>query len=492
MPSKYESFWMNFFPENEIIELLENLRSVSIPKEFEVSEIMDLGRRSFTSWNVGIAIDQSGKIRGNAAHLNSLGKIFRIFIRSGEILRLQTRLVTNRLLLFVSLHKNMREPIKELSRDIEILQPIWSSQPDNNLIKDIDLRALLSSKEFRFNFVEQNINLLSQRLKENRERFFNFYSQEIRNRMPEYTKLEPAYNDPISAYAYFFGCLMDQAPLSADLVWKNIRKLKQTNQKLFDPINLLDQYPESPFCKETKKAEANCPAKHFLDDHNLQFSLGVTHKWFRAAHFLRTIIQKFIINSILDLPDIDRYQNAKILYEDLRKNTFKAAKVPKTLSLAFRIMTENAEGRPSGKARFWDYNEEQLANIPMPVDFWIAFFSFKCGLIEPSQNVDNEIIAVERIKPILLELWNVIGRKCGIPHIFLDPSLWKIAGENCVINECSKCFFKSIGYDCPKVSKVHRISSKRNGRIYYLFWSNVPLTSKVMPEGFQLELGVRK
>jgi hypothetical protein len=220
------------------------------------------------------------------------------------------------------------------------------------------------------NFVmnEEKINEFSEKLKDGRDQYFDFYRIKIRKEMPEYKYLTPRYDDPLSAYAYFFGCIMDKAGLPSKKIWENMRKLEKQDSHIFEVKNLLEKFPENPDCTEKSRKTSTCPATKFLDRYSLQFSLPDAHSMFRAAHFFSRKIDELHINSILDLPYQKKYGNPKLLYYDLWENIFSSI-LPKTLSIAFRIMTENPDGVPEGDNRFWKYDTDELGEIPIPVDF---------------------------------------------------------------------------------------------------------------------------
>jgi len=128
MPSKYESIWRGYFPENQINALLNTLRADNGPKEFDVINVKDVGRRSVASWNVGITIDDSGNLRGNAAHLNSLAEIIRGHLKPGEVLRLQTRVQGDRLILSIYFEVSSAKSVGEFEGRAKITKPIVLSQ----------------------------------------------------------------------------------------------------------------------------------------------------------------------------------------------------------------------------------------------------------------------------------------------------------------------------------------------------------------------------
>ena len=304
--------------------------------------------------------------------------------------------------------------------------------------------------------------------------YFELYNKDIRKKMPEYRYLTPRYKDPKSAYAYFFGCMMDQMGVSGKITWEAIKKLEETDPDIFDVEYLLIRYPEKYDCKEKNKSLSSCYAKKFLNDYHLPFYLNHAHTMFRSVHFFYKLIKERKINSILDLPEMEKYRNAFSLYIDLKNWIYRTSSMPKTLSLAFRIMTENEKGYPEGENRFWKYDSKELEKIPMPIDFWIAYFVFKLGLLE----LDMDKVIISASDPVLKQtinnLFQKIARISGIPPIFMDPVIWKISGDKCINNFCDDCFFRDIlGYECSKSTKINSVSKiggdKR--KIYSLFWN---------------------
>ncbi len=331
---------------------------------------------------------------------------------------------------------------------------------------------------------EDLIDGLKSAIRRESEKVYRYYKDKIRSDMPEYELSPPRYDNPQSAYFHFFGCIVDQAGLPADTIWRNMRKLKEKNPELLNPSILLQRYPEPKNCSEKNKLKADCPAKHFLDDTGLQFQLQQTHHWFKAAHFFEELKKIHGINSILDVKNVDKYRDPLQLYTDLNNLIYKSTKNPKTLSLAFRVMTENQEGRPGGENRFWSYKAEDLVDIPIPVDFWIAFITLRMGLLEPEEK-DTPIPIDTDIKERTLDVWSEIGRDTSVPPIFLDPLLWKIGGQKCTTERCKDCFFNSIlDFFCPR-KEIQRLSKKRLGRkTYYLYQ---PEKNRSLPQGFETE-----
>lgn len=317
---------------------------------------------------------------------------------------------------------------------------------------------------------EEKINEFSEKLKKNYDQYFDFYRIRIKKEMPEYKYLTPRYDDSISAYTYFFGCMMDKAGLVSETIWKNMRKVKYQDPHILEVKNLLEKFPESPDCTERRRKTSKCPAANFLRGYSLQFRLSDAHSMFRAAHFFSRKIDELHIDSILDLSDHKKYENPKLLYYELWENIFSTI-WPKTLSIAFRIMTENPEGVPKGDNRFWKYDIIKLGEIPIPVDFWVAFFVFKTGLME--LDVDEEKL---KIGTVLKRKINLLFKKIyeitRIPPIFLDPVIWETTRSNCRFGVCSNCFFKdNLRYDCVQSKKIKRKSKTNGGKQYFLCWN---------------------
>ena len=333
-------------------------------------------------------------------------------------------------------------------------------------------------------------------LKDGYYQYFEFYNENIRKKMPEYKYLTPRYKDPKSAYAYFFGCMMDQMGVSGKITWEAMGKLERLDPNIFDIEYLLNKYPEKYDCKERSKKLSSCYAKKFLNDYHLSFYLNHVHTMFRSAHFFYKLKKERKINSILDLPEVERYRNAFLLYNDLKNWIYKTSKIPKTLSLAFRIMTESKDGTPEGENRFWKYDNKELKDIPMSIDFWIAYFVFKSGLLE--LDIDKGIISASDpyLKQAINNLFQKIARISGIPPIFMDPVIWKISGDKCINNFCHNCLFKDIfGYKCSRSTKINSVSQMGSAKrkIYYLFWNreeNWQLSD--LPKGYKLELKGRR
>lgn len=339
----------------------------------------------------------------------------------------------------------------------------------------------------------EEIELFSNALKEDVDSFYDFYYKNIRNNMPEHKFLKVDYDNSFDAYAIFFGSMMDQMGVSGKITWTSINNIRQKDREIFNPKVLLEKYPEKKKCNQRNKQKSDCQAKNFLDDFNLSFYLGHAHTMFNAAHYFNEMIKKKEIISILDLPKIRRYTNASSLYLDMRNNIFSQSSLyPKTLGLAFRLLTENKYGRPEGEERFWNYPSESLMGIPMPVDFWIVFFTLKTGLLFSGNN--NLIINTSdpKIKEIVRNVWSIIGRNSNIPPIFLDPSIWKIAGDDCIIGNCDSCLFTNVfGYDCPKKENIKSISKKTvdNRKIYSIFYTD---NEAKIPSGYRIEPKGRK
>ncbi|MEA1993944.1 MAG: N-glycosylase/DNA lyase [Euryarchaeota archaeon] len=327
-------------------------------------------------------------------------------------------------------------------------------------------------------------------LRDGYAQYFEFYNENIRRQMPEHKYFPPQYNDPRSAYAHFFGCMVDQAGVSGKVTWKNMRKLEESDPNIFDPAYLLSKYPEKYNCKERSKKSSSCPAKEFLDDYHLPFYLGHAHTMFRSAHFFNKLKKEGKIDTILDLPQLERYKNAQSLYYDLRDWIYKTSQMPKTLSLAFRIMTENNEGIPEGEDRFWNYDAHELEDIPMPVDFWIAYFVFKLGLMELDEEVAIISPSNSEVKQSINELFQKIAKISGMPPIFMDPIIWKIAGDKCINGFCRSCLFKdTLGYECPQSTKIYSVSqTKKKRKAYYLLWiQKEDWKLNDLPKGYKLE-----
>ncbi len=147
MPSIYDSFWKNHFPENQIDGLLNDLRVDNRPKEFNVTYIKEIGERS--SWNFTILINESGILKGNAAHLNALAEIVRRHLKSGEELRLRTKLQGDRVILFMYF-----EMSREFVRETKVAYPnVTSLQLDFDLRKEKEnlLKSLLKGSKIPMN-----------------------------------------------------------------------------------------------------------------------------------------------------------------------------------------------------------------------------------------------------------------------------------------------------------------------------------------------------
>jgi len=125
MSSKYESAWREYFTENQIDDLLNTLRADNESKEFDVTKVKGAGRRSVASWNVGITINSSGNLRGNAAHLNSLAEVIRRHLKPREMLRLQTRVYGDHLIL--SIYFEQTKSVRDFGRETEITHCIAPS-----------------------------------------------------------------------------------------------------------------------------------------------------------------------------------------------------------------------------------------------------------------------------------------------------------------------------------------------------------------------------
>lgn len=145
MPSKYASFWKNYFSEYHINDLLNNLRENYKPKEFDVSNIRDIGKRS--SWNFVISINESRILKGEAAHLNALAEIMQKYLKLGEVLRLKTRAHGERLILLVYFESPAESGFgRKFARETKVTLPISSGKLDDDLGSEIEI-VLFSSKE---------------------------------------------------------------------------------------------------------------------------------------------------------------------------------------------------------------------------------------------------------------------------------------------------------------------------------------------------------
>lgn len=101
MGSKYEAAWRHCLPEDKVDAILGDLRRGKAPATLDVSSLLHIGARSTASWNHGITISRDGKVKGNAAHLNCLGRILCEKLAPGELLRLETRVHEQTLILTV-------------------------------------------------------------------------------------------------------------------------------------------------------------------------------------------------------------------------------------------------------------------------------------------------------------------------------------------------------------------------------------------------------
>lgn len=339
-----------------------------------------------------------------------------------------------------------------------------------------------------FRVKNENLESLANSLKKNYE---GYYSKEIRSEMPEYKEFYPIYDSSNSAYAYFFGSMVDQAGISGKIAWRNMNKLYKEDKDILLPENLLREFPEPINCNQKKKKDSNCPAKKFLDKYGLQFPLKHVHTLFKAAHFFKKLESD---NRFSMLKIHEFFVNPNILYENLKKDIYsKNTKYPKTLSLAFRVMNENSSGNPEGEERFWKYPAQSLMKIPIPIDFWIAYISFKLELLEPIKKEGLIDVSEQKLHDVLHKIWYKIGEISNIPLIFIDPYLWMVSRKRCRYTHCSHCSMVDIiKYEYPTVNKIYRVSKitesgKKDG--YNLFWSDKEnLTKEDIPEDYDLEL----
>ena len=130
MSSIYTPIWKKYFPENKIDELLNDLRVDNRPKEFDVTDIKEVGERS--SWNFTIVINESGILKGNAAHLNALTEIICRYLQSGEELRLRTKLRGDRIIFFMYFETSPAESGREFAR--KTTRPMMELDQSNCLL----------------------------------------------------------------------------------------------------------------------------------------------------------------------------------------------------------------------------------------------------------------------------------------------------------------------------------------------------------------------
>jgi len=87
--------------------------------------------------------------------------------------------------------------------------------------------------------------------------------------------------------------------------------------------------------------------------------------------------------------------------------------------------------------------------IPIPVDVRIAKITYKAGLIEGAKDWQE----LYRKPTIVINLWNIVANRTGIPPLHLDSLLWMLCNEG-----VRKYISKIIGHETlMKLIKILRI-----------------------------------